>query len=468
MGLDKDDKALSEPLIAPQESLVLSANNKGQSSYNNNNNSSSSTDDEAFEQQQPLLDNAHPHATMGWIGIASMMVATVIGLGILGLSWSLAQLGWVLGLFFLWLSALGAIYSGIWISEIVLFSREHKYAVNVYSDLGSVAYGPTGKRVVNYVQYVFLGGVIVAVQLTAAQSLQQVVHALGGDLCLVNSNLIIMVAMFPLMQLQYLKEVTWMAVLGVVMIIIPMILYFSEISEQEPGPSVGLPESSNFDKFANALTTIIFAFQGQTIFPELLTQMRHPKDFPKAVVVSVVFMTGVYTVFAALGYHLMGALSLYVIDYVDDHDSTGPATTSANAMLIIHVMSGYLINGNVMNHVVYNAIYPPVHAGQSIPRVRWAIATSCTLVASFIISNLIPNLGDLVGVLGATCGCVLTFVFPALFSLKILGARLSNMYRYGHALVLFLVFTFMMIASYATIKKLVDDWKDLKTAPFNC
>jgi amino acid permease len=211
---------------------------------------------------------------------------------------------------------------------------------------------------VELIQYVYLGGLIVALHFTAAKSLKQVLNAFGVDsMCLVSSNAIVAMAVLPLSQMQNLKEVTWVAVLGVLMIIAPLVIYLYQTHEDkgESSSTRVLPaNNADFYGFTNALTTIMFAFQGQTIYPELISHMHTRCDFPKAAKISVAFMCLVYATVMAVGYSFMGDLGDYLIDYVDPKAST---TTAANTMLILHVMAGYVLNCNVMNHVIYKWIY---------------------------------------------------------------------------------------------------------------
>jgi amino acid permease len=61
------------------------------------------------------------------------------------------------------------------------------------------------------------------------------------------------------------------AVLGIISIIIPLIIFLYEIPQEKDAPTdLGFPAQSSFNLCASAITTIVFAFQGQTIFPELM------------------------------------------------------------------------------------------------------------------------------------------------------------------------------------------------------
>jgi len=67
-----------------------------------------------------------------------------------------------------------------------------------------------------------------------------------------------------------------MAVLGITVIIIPLFIYLIEIKRTADavGPSMSTPAGSTFNVMVNGVTTIVFAYQGQTVFPEFMSQMK--------------------------------------------------------------------------------------------------------------------------------------------------------------------------------------------------
>ena len=114
--------------------------------------------------------------------VTCMQICIIIGLGVLGLPWAFARcahslsqplthvlihsfthspidllahtlsMGWILGLFFLAVSAFGAIYSGYTISALVKHITAHHGPPRKYSDLGFAAFGEGGRNIVIFVQ----------------------------------------------------------------------------------------------------------------------------------------------------------------------------------------------------------------------------------------------------------------------------------------------------------------------------
>ena len=165
-------------------------------------------------------------AGMSVLDVCFMQIAIILGLGVLGLSYAFASLGWILGLLMLLLSAAGALYSGVWIAAVVrrltqLAAARGSDPPRKYSDLGLACYGNSGRVLVQNVQYTFLGGALVAVQLVGSTSLMRVVDQ--PSFCFVEANVVVAVAMILPMQIQHLRDATWAAFLGVAMIIVPAV-----------------------------------------------------------------------------------------------------------------------------------------------------------------------------------------------------------------------------------------------------
>eukprot|EP00040_Diaphanoeca_grandis_P013445 m.67974 g.67974 ORF g.67974 m.67974 type:complete len:460 (-) comp23894_c0_seq1:35-1414(-) len=410
------------------------------------------------------------HEGFSWYSAMFFQVSIILGLGVLGIPLALDKLGLVFGLVVLMLSALGAIYSGFTISFLVQgATAKFNERPTKFVDLASLLLGKKGRIAVRIAQYSFLIGVIVAVQLTASKSIVQISTAVGHPLCLVLANAIIVVVMLPIMQFQTLEDVTWAAVLGVVMILIPLAIYLYQIATHR-SPSdydPGVPASSSVEVIVNAIATMIFAYQGQTIFPEIISEMHTPKDFPKAVVGSVVIMTTVYVGVGVAGYVMMGATTAYFNAWSNDNFPKAGETTAANVMLIIHVLTGYIINGNIFNRIVCNVLMrgDKGRERKQFRRATWAAATIITLSTSFFLSNMIPTLSYIISLIGATSGTFLTFIFPPWAAIA--GTCRSTQHTRLHTGVLGVAILILILGTYSSMSSLVKGIAH-SPPPFRC
>ena len=79
--------------------------------------------------------------------------------------------------------------------------------------------------------------------------------------------------------------------------------------DDDPNESRALVASPTFLDFTNSVTGIIFAYAGQTIYPEMIAEMARPQDFPKALCVSTPYLLSVYTIVGCTAYYYYGAVA---------------------------------------------------------------------------------------------------------------------------------------------------------------
>ena len=481
-----------------------------------------------------------------------MITSIILGLGVLGIPLAFSRLGWVLGILAVGVGATGAVYSGLLIGRVVATVTTLKQGAHpkTYASLAGACFGAKGSTVVRLIQHVFLAGALVAVQMTAAKALVQVLAFSNVTLCLVSSHAVVVAVMFPLMQVRQLSEATIIAVLGVLVIVVALVLYLAELPRAHHnqstgdddelgmgfGPeastgeatsattSAGFPPSSDGFKAAQAVTTILFAYQGQTIFPEVISEMHRPSTFRKSVFSSVLLMTFIYTLVAAFGYHALGADAEYLQKWADENRSRSRSTTVANVMLAIHVLTGrckretflprfcsralmdciaplrrggdaihqcpldavalcflltsallmtsshsegYAINGNVFNTTLLSLLVP---AKLQSSRLAWATVAATTLTGSFTLANLVPGLDGLLSLVGAVCGTSLTFLIPASCALKLNrmhALKMRSAEKMSHCIVILLALALLLFGSYSAGLGLLDDFNS-SSHPFSC
>ena len=64
-------------------------------------------------------------------------------------------------------------------------------------------------------------------------------------------------------------------------------------------------------------------------------------------------------------------------------------------MLVLHVLTGYVINGNVMNHIICDRLFPSLSDGEQVARSTWLRVTLVTLYGYFnILLDHIPRISQ--------------------------------------------------------------------------
>ena len=159
----------------------------------------------------PLLKSA----MQSWLVLLQVFTTFVLlgdmfGLGTLTLPADFARLGWAVALPVIGLCALGMVYSG------VLFGRLASHLPNsrAFDQLGSAAFGAQGKRMVYATVYLTILFEPVIFQLTCMESLQQVLYS--ANVSQLAAGSIVALIIFPLGLVQGIEEVSAVAVLGTV------------------------------------------------------------------------------------------------------------------------------------------------------------------------------------------------------------------------------------------------------------
>jgi len=150
------------------------------------------------------------HTGTHWILTTCVLLGDMFGLGTLTLPADFARLGWAVALPVIIICALGMVYSGI------LFGRlaTHLPASHAFDQLGAAAFGASGKRMVYATVYLTILFEPVIFHLTCMESLQQMLYS--ANVSQIAAGAIVAVLIFPLGLVQGIEEVSTVAILGTI------------------------------------------------------------------------------------------------------------------------------------------------------------------------------------------------------------------------------------------------------------
>lgn len=411
---------------------------------------------------------------MNWKASMFLMTAPLVGIATMGIPKALSELGWGFGLFSLFFIGVGCCYSGMVISRTVLhLTKTSGVRPRKYGDLGKAAFGMKGERATRYMQLAYLFGACITFQHVASGCLQQVITSMGGVLCLGWSNTIISCIILIPMQAQTLEGVTLIAVMGVLSMAIVITLFLREVVHDMPPSTTTTFELSEFPHVIAGIMGMAFAFQGQSIFPEVQSEMARPQDMPKAVLGSFTILVTVYTVVGCIGYSYLGDKAKYLQLWADEYFPDSPKTTVANLCLGGHALTAYTISANVVNQSACEWLHGAPQklssrlGGATIPhkRISWFLVTLCTTAGAFMISNIVPLVGLLISLLGATTGMSLSFLIPFSCILKLVP--MGSCEKAFHITLLVLTILVAIVGTYQTAANLINGIAD-GAPPFSC
>jgi hypothetical protein len=209
----------------------------------------------------------------------------------------------------------------------------YEFPIKTYGDMGFRLYGPWLRYIFNILQSIQL---ILNVGLIVVSNGEALSQAAKFKLCFAICCLVWTLAGFIFGQVRTLQKFGWLANAAVWLNVICMIISMGGAAHSAPnflgvaqsvgetlnnGTSVtpdangvfpavqhtaGLPISGSFAGTINGAMQAVFSYGGAMIFPEFMSEMRHPRDFLKGMWAAQSFIYIVYMFYGLFMYGYQG------------------------------------------------------------------------------------------------------------------------------------------------------------------
>lgn len=212
-----------------------------------------------------------------------------------------------------------------------------------------------------------------------------------------------------------LLKVSWLSCASFVSIVTAVIVTMAGVGARNP--SQGQYRATQTATFATAflsVTNIVFAYAGHVAFFSFISEMKNPKDFPKALVLLQVTDTGMYFIVAMVVYAYGG----------DDVPSPalGAAGTTLGKVAWGLAIPTIIIAGVIYGHVASKYIYVRLFRGTKHMSKRtplavgsWLAITLTLWVIAWIIAESIPNFNDLLALISSLFAAWFTYGVSGIF-----------------------------------------------------
>ncbi|KAF2009393.1 transmembrane amino acid transporter [Aaosphaeria arxii CBS 175.79] len=358
-----------------------------------------------------VVEGGPNYRAVGWKGTSVLMMKTQIGLGILSLPSAFDTLGLIPGV--ICLIAI-AVITG-WSSWIVgVFKLRHPEVYGI-EDVGEKLFGRVGREFFGLafaLYWTFVGG-------SAMLGISIALNALSTHAtCTAVYVAVAAVIGFGLCSIQTLGRISWLAWVGLIGILSGvMTLTIAVAVEGRPStaPKDG-PWKSDFKLFGSpsfgeataALCTLIFAYGGVPAFFNIVSEMRRPEHYTRALIVCQTVMTVLYIVVGVVVYYYCGSFV------------ASPALGSAGPLLkkVCYglALPGLIVSMTLVCHITAKYFFIRFFRGTKhlnhntmIHWVSWLGLTGAVCIVAYIIASAIPNFGALVSLIGALFGTLMTF-----------------------------------------------------------
>jgi len=358
-----------------------------------------------------VVEGGPNYRNVGCWGSAALMMKSQIGLGVLSIPAVFDVFGLIPGVVCLILIAVITTWSD-YIVGVFKLNHPEVYGID---DVGYKLFGRVGREVFGVVFVLFWIFVAGAAMLGVSIGLNAV--STHGT-CTAAFVAVAAVLGFGLSSIQTLDKVSWLAWVGLIGIVTAIFTLTVSVGVQDrpsAAPQFG-PWNSDFELFKNpsfveasaALSSLVFAYAGTPAFFSIVSEMRDPRQYGKALVICQTFVTALYIAIGIVVYYYCGS-------YV-----ASPALGSAGVLMkkICYgfALPGLLVTTMLVIHIAAKYIFVRALRGShhltNNTFKHWAIWLGMTFTiafASYVIASAIPVFGGLVSLVGAFLGTLMCF-----------------------------------------------------------
>ncbi|EME77733.1 uncharacterized protein MYCFIDRAFT_45761 [Pseudocercospora fijiensis CIRAD86] len=334
------------------------------------------------------------YRTMTWWQAAAIMIAETISLGILSLPSVLASIGLVPGIILIIGLGVIATYTGYTMYQFKLvYPHVHNLA-----DVGEILFGgAVGREILGAAQVIFLTFTMGSHVLTFTIALNAIT---GHVTCTIVWSVVGTVVLFLLTLPRTLRKVSYLSIISFISILSAAMITMIGVGITRPDPIVQATVKVGFASAFQSVTNIIFAYAGHVAFFTFISELKNPKDFPKALICLQAWDISLYVIVAIVVYRYTGP------------DVASPALGSASPV-VTKVAYGIalptiLIAGVIYAHVAAKYIYVRIFQGtkQMSTTTFLAVGTWVGIIAvlwvvAWVIAESIPVFNDLLSLISS-------------------------------------------------------------------
>jgi vesicular inhibitory amino acid transporter len=235
------------------------------------------------------------------------------------------------------------------------------------------------------------------------------------------------------------------------------------------------PSEGTFLQVYGRTSSIVFAFQGQSIYYEIMREMKDSRDFGKAVTIANSMMGSVYLVTCLIvtyfSYTFMHEVPEFLPNSISVHETL--TRTVVGLLLSYHVTISYILNNQPLSNAIHAMVSPDSLLDYDTyhGRMIWFCITTTLLIFSVLVANTIPYFSTFQSLVGSLMGAPLMFGWPAFFYWRASWNQDGAMHRLDVVLCLVFLFIFLplctILGTISAVQDLLNDWST-SGLPFQC
>jgi amino acid permease len=417
------------------------------------------------------IEDLAPPKTATWSTAGWLMVADVVGAGVMALSTAFGNVGWFWG----FLSSTAWFIANMYVGIIILECRTQWPHAHSFMDLSYFAFGYRAKQITGFAVYSLLAFILGDYILIMGECLQRTFYDSG--VCPVIWTFIAMIFLLPLMQYRLLANVRILLYFNVVTILLAVFITLIQLTvigqtgtlTMTGGTTEFIASNMTFKSFTHAQSLNSFAYSGVFVYLEIISEMKEPQQFKKSLLcLSGPFQYVLYLTVGAWGYAFLGSSANGLLV---GNIPKGVTYRLASIALFIHILFTYLVKGIVLARALHRFVSPSSLNDFTVQgHITYALVTAFILAFTFVIANLVPFFDDLTALIGALQMPLIGFIMPFLYVLKARkysGKKTGKIELGAMIIISFTMVILFFAGTVGSIQTILSKWQSYGT-PFSC
>ncbi|VDM06946.1 unnamed protein product [Wuchereria bancrofti] len=351
-----------------------------------------------------------PERGYGWFVASVMVVADMVGGGIVAMPAAFHETGIILGCIFMGLIAIFFTNSAYLLSETWTIMRERwpMYKTNCrqpYPEIGMRSFGPK-MRQISYITSSF-----------SNYAMRRILNLTFTALC-VNTTLFGVTTVYVILSSSIFHKVLIYFVISLLCTIAAVVLILIGVSRDHSSCKLSAVYKPPSFHSLYSLGTFVFAYSGHHVFPTIQHDMRDPNEFTKSILFGFIWTGCLYIPLSVYSYVVYGQ-SMH--ESVIDSLQTTWIRHAADLAVAFHCVLTIILTINPINQQFEDIFHVP-------HKMCWQriVVRTGLLVSVLFVALSVPNFGSIMDFFGSTTLPFTCIILPTIFGLSLKSQRYNE------------------------------------------
>lgn len=364
-----------------------------------------------------------PERGYGWFVASVMVVADMVGGGIVAMPAAFHETGIILGCIFMGLIAIFFTNSAYLLSETWTIMRERwpMYKTNCrqpYPEIGMRSFGPKMRTFTALCVNTTLFGVTTVYVILSSSIFHKVLIYFGIKINFCLLLIILVILILPITFLRSPADFWLFVAVSLLCTIAAVVLILIGVSRDHSSCKLSAVYKPPSFHSLYSLGTFVFAYSGHHVFPTIQHDMREPNEFTKSILLGFIWTGCLYIPLSVYSYVVYGQ-SMH--ESVIDSLQTTWIRHAADLAVAFHCVLTIILTINPINQQFEDIFHVP----HKMCWQRIAVRTGL-LVSVLFVALSVPNFGSIMDFFGSTTLPFTCIILPTIFGLSLKSQRYNE------------------------------------------